>query len=137
MVVNSQRNLNFFPNNTPFKFWTHLNSALNLKGKWKIALVNKKLDVNPLFEHKDLYIFCDLCSASVDDGNLKPLLRRICLQSSESGYYEFLHLLYVDVIKSDVFDIQFLIKDAEGDYCSFINKPVTLQLHFKSYPFFA
>jgi len=56
--------------------------------------------------------------------------------SSDSGYYKFEHLCYIDVIKSDAFDIEFYIKDKEGDLCTFVTKPVTLQLHFKSYPFF-
>lgn len=137
MIVNSNQNLDYFPNNKPFKFWTHLQSPLNLKGMWKIALVDVKIDVNTLYESKDVYLYCNICGESLVDGTLQPLLRRISLLSSESGFYSFEHLSYMNVTKYDFYDVEFYIKDEHGDLCTFLVNPVTLTLHLKSYPFFS
>ena len=136
VIVNSDRNLDFFPNNKPYRFWTHLTSQLSLKGKWKIALVDVKIDVDVMLEHKDVYIYSNICGESIIDGSLKPLLRRICLRASDTGYYKFEHLSYVDVIKSELTDFEFYIKDEFNDACTFITQPVSLKLHLKSYPYF-
>jgi len=64
IIVNSDMNLDYYPSNKPFKFWTHLKTPLNLKGLWKVALVDIKIDIDPLFEHKT-YIYIAMYAASL------------------------------------------------------------------------
>ena len=78
-----------------------MKTPLNLKGLWKVALVDIKIDIDPLLGQKDVCLYCDVCGESIVDGNVYPLLPRICLMSSDSGYYTFEHLCYIDVIKCD------------------------------------
>ena len=69
-------------------------------------------------------------------GIFQPLLRRICLISTDTYYYTFDNLLYISTIKIEVFDIEFYLTDENGDLAKFLPQPVSLTLHFKSYPFF-
>lgn len=136
MIVNSQQSASVFPDNKPFKFFTHLKSKLALNGVWKVALIDIKIPPNNhMFEQKDVYLFSNMCGESIIDGVYKPLLRRVCLSSSESDLFYFRHTSYVSVIKNELFDIEFYITDEHGDRASFLTRPVTLTLHFKAYPF--
>lgn len=136
MVINSQQCMDVFPDNKPYRFFTPLKSQLTLKGVWKVALIDIKIPQNNhLFVEKDLYIFSIMCGESVVDGVSQPLLRRVCPSSSEFDYYSFKHPCYVSVIKHELFDIEFYIKDEHRDKASFLNQPLTLTLHFKAYLF--
>jgi hypothetical protein len=70
------------------------------------------------------------------NGIFQPLLRRLCLISTDTDYYTFDNLLYISTIKSEVFDIKFYLTDENGDLAKFLTQSVSLTLHFKSYPFF-
>lgn len=43
MIVNSDGCLDYFPNNKPHRFVTHLQTPLNLRENWKVALVDMTL----------------------------------------------------------------------------------------------
>lgn len=70
------------------------------------------------------------------DGIFQPLPRRICLISTDTDYYTFDNLLYISTIKIEVVDMEFYLTDENGDLAKFLPQPVSLTLHFKSYPFF-
>lgn len=136
MIVNSQQSASVFRDNKPFHFFTHLKSKLSLNGVWKVAVVDIKIPLDSdVFLQKDVYLFCNMCGESIVDGVYQPLLRRICLSASESDLFSFQHISYVPVIKNELFDIEFYITDEHGDKPPFLTRPVSLTLHFKSYPF--
>lgn len=88
MIVNSQQSASVFPDNKPFHFFTHLKLKLALNGVWKVALIDIKIPLNNhIFEQKDVYSFSNMCGESIIDGVYKPLLRRVCLSSSESDFF--------------------------------------------------
>lgn len=102
-----------------------------MKSKWKVALVDIKLSSN-----NDLYIYANICGDVIVDGNKQPLLKRICC-CSQTEYYHFDQLAYIPVVKSEIRDIEFFITDMQGSHASFLKNPVSITLHFRSYPYFA
>jgi len=132
MVVNSDANLNLYPENRPFKFCTYLQTPLVLKSKWKVAIIDIKLSQGQ--QSQDLYVHSDICDETIVDGSAQPLLKRIC--ANTTAYTEFKHLNYVSVTKNEIRDIEFYITDIQGRLASVVNESVSLTLHFKSYPFF-
>ena len=64
MTVNSGTNLKYFPNNKPYHFKTHLQSALNLNGNWKVSLVDISLS-DTTKKSVNLYIHSDICGESI------------------------------------------------------------------------
>jgi len=136
MTVNSDKSINYFPNNKPYCFFTHLQSSLKLQENWRVSLIDIKIPIHDVFNEKDVYLHCNICTKHMVDGIFQPLQRRICLISTDTGYYTFDNLLYISTIKSEVFDIEFYLTDENGDLGTFLTQPVSLTLHFKAYPFF-
>ena len=41
MTVYSDKSINYFPNNKPYCFFTHLQSSLKLHENWRVSLISK------------------------------------------------------------------------------------------------
>ena len=121
MIVNSDKIINYFPNNKPYSFFTHLQSSLRLQEYWRVSPIDFKISIHDVFNEKDVYLYCNIC---------------LCLISTDTSYYTFDNLLYISTIKSEVFDIEFYLTDENGDLATFLVQAVSLTLHLKSYPFF-
>ena len=139
VTVNSDECLQYFPENMPYHFRTHLQSSQYLNGNWKVALLDIQMSEtgkNGRLIKDNLYIHCDVCSESILDGEKENLLRMVKSVRPGKWTQEFLHPHYITVNKSEIRDIEFYIKSKTGELLSFFKKPVTLTLHFRSYPFF-
>lgn len=70
------------------------------------------------------------------DGEKKPLLRKFLCNTTGNWTSNFTNPQYVSVKQNEIYDIDMYITDKNNNLASFLNQPVTLTLHFKSYPFF-
>ena len=136
VIINSDQCLEYFPDNEPYRFRTYLQAPLNLSGVWKVALV----DIN-LFETKTktkqiLYLHSNICGESIIDGEKEDLLRLLKFQKISNWSQSFDSPYYVPVSRKEIRDIEINIRDEKGKLATFLKNPVTVTLHFKSYPFF-
>ena len=136
VVIQSNKNLDYFPDNKPFRFRTYLQSALNLKGNWKVALVDIFVLENSVKSKQNLYVHCDICGESIVDGEKDNLLRMVKFQKLGNWSQSFNPPFYVPVNTSETRELEILIRDSQGELASFLKKPVTVTLHFRAYPFY-
>ena len=47
----------------------------------------------------------------------------------------FENIYYVPVPREEIFEMEFYIKTRDRNFATFLNKPVTIELHFKPNPF--
>lgn len=137
VTVNSQMNLEFFPDNDSCRFRTRFQQPLFTQGLWVVALMDFKSKCS-IKLYNQVYLYSDVCDDSIVDGVMKPLLRRFILPSTGNDTIdlEFSILQYVPVRKSEIYDMEFYLTDEKGNPISFLSEPVSITLHFKSYPFF-
>ena len=126
--------MNYFHQNTPTNFKSHLNSPIILNGIWRVALVEVNIS-SSISKSNDIYLHYDICDDSIVNGNRKPLLRR--LMTVETGNWSAIletpH--YVPVKLSEIDNIGIYITDDHGGLVSFLDYPSTVTLHFKAFPF--
>ena len=135
MVLNSDKHSNYFPQNKPYNFKAHLLRPMNLEGNWMVSLVDFKTGTSALF-HEDVYMYCDMCGDSIIDGSMHPLLRRFLCSGNKGDFSStFPDKQYKPVSKTYIEDIHIYLKDVAGKDASFLNQPVSITLHLKSYPF--
>ena len=75
MIINSNKNLDYYPNNVPYKFKTHFAKPLDLNGRWTVAIT--EIDIIEKLQNPYLYISCDLCQNTIVDGTLTNVLRKV------------------------------------------------------------
>lgn len=136
IVINSNKNLKYFPENQPYHFRTFFQIPLSLPGLWKIALVEATISEPNLKTGHPLYLHCNACDGCIVDGEYDSLLRMIRSQRSGKWTQIFDSLFYVSVNKSEIRELEIYIKDGKDTLATFLKKPVSITLHFKSYPFF-
>ena len=139
MVINSDHSLQYFPENVPYRFKTKLQESLTLRNKWKIALVEITLRERvsrrrDLLPNHNIYVYSTLCGEIIKDGNKSSLLRRVIIHKNENVIYTFPY--YIPVVKNDINEIEFIIRNNDGQLATDILQPVTLVLHFKACPFY-
>ena len=130
-----------FADNETFRFKVHLKTPLNLRGYWKVGLVEchaKQTLSKTKGSKKDeaLYIFSDICKESILQGIEQPLLRRLQPNLKGQWAYTLDNVLYVPVRSKEITEFQVDIRLADGAHPSFLVSPVYMTLHLKSYPFF-
>ena len=76
MNVYSDKSINYFPNNKPYSFFTHLQSSLILQENWRVSLIDIKIPIDDIFNEKDDYLYCNIYTKHMVDGIFQPLLRR-------------------------------------------------------------
>ena len=128
VVINSDQNMDYFPDNRPFAFKTYFSKPLNLEGKWKVAL--SEIDVNEKMQKPSIYVYSNLCQSVVFDGIITNVLRKINTDVRRQFANSFNWLYYLPVIKNEIREIEISIKDANGNFASFLSKPITVTLHF-------
>lgn len=128
----------YFKDNEPYKFKIHLKYPLVLTGTWKVGLTAFYTNVNARTgkpSDSTLYVYCNFCKESIVQGQLQKLLRRVPMTKQNKWDHTFQNIYYVPVCKEEIFEMEFYIKSRDGNYASFLNKPVAIELHFKPYPF--
>ena len=137
VYIRSDDSDEYFKDNEPFKFKIHLKYPIVLKGTWKVGLtafytsVNSKVKANDSF----LYLYCSFCKENVVRGQLQKLLRCLSMTKQNKWEHAFQNVYYVPVSVDEIFEMEFHIGDRDGNLASFLHKPVTIELHFKPYPF--
>ena len=135
VVIRSDQNLNYFPENQPFHFRTHFQTPLNLKGIWKVALVDIHIADSAKVRF-NLFMHCNICDGCILDGERENLLRMVKSIKLGNWSQTFDTPQYASVNKTDIRDLEVFIRDGKGNLASFLKKPVTLVLHFKAYPLY-
>lgn len=136
LYVRSNESNVFFVDNTASRFRVQLKFPLSLPGVWKVALVEfHATETEKSKADQGLYIYTDLCTGSIVDGEERPLLRR--LEKSNKSKWDYLleTPYYHTVTKSEIREFEIHIKGEQEAKVSHLAKPVHLTLHFKSYPF--
>lgn len=135
VVLSSDMSSTYFPDNKPFRFKSHFNSPLLLEGSWKVALIEAEIS-STLSKTEAIYLHSSICQDSIVEGDKKPLLRRI-MSAAPSDWSTFIDLPhYIPINTNELYDIDIYIKDKQDNNASFLDRPSTLTLHFKSFPFF-
>lgn len=136
MILNSNKSLEYCPDNKPYHFKTYLKFPLTFNGTWKVALTEAKIiDTISSFEfHKDVYIYSTICEETIVDGEKRSLLRRLF---KKDGNYTniFQTFSYVPVKENEINHFDIYLKDEGEHFTSFIKEPTSFTLHFRKYPF--
>ena len=103
---------------------------------WKVALIDVTIAEPQSKVRYNLYIHCNICGGNILNGETENLLRMV--QSQKGGnWVQTLHNpQYVLVNTTEIRDLEIYIKDGKDKLATFLKKPVTVTLHFKSYPFY-
>ena len=135
VVLSSDKSYQYFPTNTPYRFKSHLNAPLVLDGRWKVAIIEADIACT-LSKEDAIYLHSSICQNSIVEGKKKPLLRR--LVPNKPGDWLMISELphYIPVNTNELYDIDIYITDKQDNYASFLDRPSTLTLHFKSFTFF-
>lgn len=133
MIIKSDQDLHYFPNNKPYHFKTKLQQTLEFLGKWKLALA--EVELNEKKSSKDnLYIYASICGETIINGSNAPLLRRVVADTSKNTVFKLLY--YIPVVKTETNEIEFVIKNEKGELADHLTEAVTLVIHFRAYPFY-
>ena len=135
VILSSDRSSSYFPNNTPYRFISHLNAPILLEGTWKVALIEADI-TSTLSKEEAIYLHSSICQDSIVEGEKKPLLRRLMSNSPGDWTSIIDSPHYIPVNTKELYDIDIYITNREDAKASFLNQPSTLTLHFKSFPFF-
>lgn len=125
-VVSDGDFLQYYPNNTPNDFRIHL-PRMNLKGQWYVGLCETTLTVD---RNCEVCIFLDICGDTLINGEKKPLLRRLNLQSGQNDV-EFKHVMYIPIVTNDFYSLRIFLEAQ-----TILQPSSKFVLHFKRYPFF-
>lgn len=136
IVINSNNNLEYFPDNKPYHFRTVFQAPLHLTGFWKMAAVEAIIAEPNAKVGYNLYLHCDACDGCILDGEYASLLRPVRSLKTGKWTQTFDLPYYVSTNKSELRELEIYIKDGKGNLATFLRKPVSVTIHFKSYPFF-
>lgn len=75
VVIHSDKSQTYFPENTTVHFRSQFQSPLNLKGVWKVALVDIALPPSTSKTKQNIYVHSDVCGETFVDGEKENLLR--------------------------------------------------------------
>ncbi len=144
IVINSDANKEYFPDNEPYRFSVYLRQPLNLEGDlWTVALTELYARGTPgnvrganrkrrgKATNTLLYVYCSLCEPIIVDGDRQPLLRRVqesdsnVWQASIANPYEVKARLSNELLNQ----IDLYINDDEGEPASFLTERVSVTLH--------
>lgn len=131
ILIRSNQSNEYFPNYTSYHFKVRLSDPLLLDGNWRIAIIDfyTKDKIIPVRRNNtELYLFCDIYSGINVLNNRYSLLRRIF---SPPIY------LPVSVKRSELYELEFHIKDENGEDASFLKSTSSFTLHLKRYPLYA
>ena len=128
----------YFPDNTPTNFKVHLAEPIQLDNIWKVALTEIRIkDDNKITYMNDLYVLCDFVDYSiVNGGQRQPILRRLQFVKKGNWTNKYESPNYLTINKTTIVDLEFYILNKYLKNPSFLQKPVSLTLHFRQYPFF-
>ena len=134
LFLSSLDSLDTFPNNNASSFRVELPKALDLKGKWQVALTD--ITYWPQFRTeerpRELYCLLDIVDESYVQGSSLKCLRRLSITEDNIKInINFDNLYYVNVISSYISTLHFYILDENLLAPSFADKQLYCTLHLK------
>lgn len=129
MICRSDHNLEYYPENKPYNFKIKLQQNIELNAAWKVALTEITL-LDDFKKGESLFIYSSICGESFINGVKAPLLRRVIAR--DIGHTIVTPYYYVPVIKSELSELDFRIKDQDGSEGKHLLNPLTLVLHLTS-----
>ena len=137
IYVQSDDSDSYFSDNSVYKFKVHLNAPLTLQGLWKVALVEFSAKEKTKSKAGEaLYVYTDLCKESIVHGEEETLLRRLEKSKKSLWNYVIQTPFYLPVRKKELREFEIFIRTVDGEYATYLDKPLNLTLHLKPYPFF-
>ena len=141
LYIRDNESNHLFPENKPYHFKIQLKYPLKFDGFWKVALceVYTTRDLKSRTKSTNtstLYLFSNVCKESIVNGEEYAVLRRFENSTKNKWIYIFNTPFYLPLKKTDIQELEFIIKTADGELASFIDSPVHITLHFKRYPFY-
>ncbi len=140
VFVTDSESSHVFTDNMPYHFKVQLKLPLHFDGYWTVSLreisiqtANKKISQ---ISKTTLFIYSNICKESIVNGGEHALLRRIDKNGVNSWKYVFDSPFYLPLQKSEIQELEFVIKTGDGDFASFVSSPLYLTLHFKRHPFY-
>lgn len=132
MIINSDENKQFFPNNLPYNFKCKVNQQLKLSKNWKFALTEISTSEKASNNERICFnIYSDLCGETFVDGVKLPLLRRVDVKRNENKLFHSWY--YIPIVKTEINEIEFIIKTNKGQSADYLTNTITLILHFKDF----
>lgn len=140
LVVDSDnsKNLQYYPDNKPWKFKVCFDTPLNFPGFGTVALTDVFIrDSSKTTYVNNLYVHCNIAGESILNGERREyLLRMVHFVKMGNWTHKYSTPYYVNVNKSQIFEMEIYITNRQSEDASFLKQPVTLTLHFRQYPFF-
>ena len=140
LVVDSDnsKNLEYYPDNKPWKFKVRFDAPLNLFGFWTVALTDVFIrDSSKTTYVNNLYVHCNIAGESILNGKCRESLLRVPhFVKKGSWTHKYSLSYYLNINKSLFFLMEFYVTTRQSEYASFLKQPVPLTLHFRQYPFF-
>lgn len=97
--------------NNRASFTVNLPFSLDLRGKWKCALLDLFIRLGEL-DIDSCYILADFCDTSlVQETNQLPILKKLYLKRGES-YYTFLRPLYIPIKQTHISSFTLTLLDS-------------------------
>ena len=110
VLVKSFANLQYFPDNKPYHLRCKLNKVLYLIGNWEVCISEICFKEDTQTNIRGILdVYCNICGESVIGGVSEPLLRRVYSEQN-SNHIVFTLVYYLPVIKSEISEIEFLLK---------------------------
>ena len=135
VYIRSNESNHLFPENKPWHFKIHLKSPLVLKENGSVSLLEFQATAsksrNLYSTNQTLFVFSNICSESIIDGEKKPLLRRVSMIKMRKWESIFNSPIYLSTNVNELFEFEIYIKDLQGHDASFLQDPVQLTLHIK------
>ena len=100
VIINSDQNVDYYPDNNPYLFKTCLSKPLTLNGIWNVALT--EIDINEKIQKPSIYVNSDLCQSVIVDGVLTNVLRKVNTDVRRTFTNSFDWLYYLPLIKNEI-----------------------------------
>lgn len=137
VYIQSDDSDEYFKDNKPFNFKIHLKYPLLMPGMWKVGMTAffTNIDGKTKQSRETLCVYCNFCEESIVKGQLQKLLRHVPITKQGKWEHMFQNVYYIPVSRKEIFEMEFYIRTTDGSFASFLNKPVSIEIHFKPYPF--
>lgn len=127
LFLSSRDSLKYHPSNNPIDFIIELNQNIELKGEWKIALLDLTCESD---SREHLTICCDLCTPSWVDNQYLPVLRSFPV-SKGRVVVRFGFPFYIKTHSISVKRFRIYIIGESNSFTSLTKEPLRCTLHLK------
>lgn len=133
VYIDSTESNELFPENKVYAFKIHLNTPLVLDRHYRVALVEfcaKTGKTKLKHAEQSLYIYSDICTGSIVQGEDRPLLRQLVKNNRNSWEFILTTPFFIPLKRYTISDFWIYIKDSHGEFATFLEDPLKLTLLF-------